>query len=620
MCGISGCISRYGELKPPQPGILKHRGPDNTGSWSGSMGEMRISLMHNRLSILDLSEAANQPIWSPDGRKAIIFNGEIYNYQELKKKYLADIQLLTHSDTEVLLHLLIIVGVKAVDEINGDFAFAFLNLDTGLFWLFRDRLGVKPLYYWQQGPTLAFGSEIKSILSMGVEAQLNRQELGAYFAFKFVPGQETLFSGIKRLPPAHYLEYNLLTQHQSLHAYWALPRQGQNLGTFKETAEELKSLIKDASRLRLLADVPVGIMLSGGLDSTIIAHAIKDHARVVHYCSSKIASDLKVEGSSSDFNYASRLASDWGLDLKEIPLDASLLTHEMLSGIVEYSDDLIADGSQIPAFLIARRAAATHKVLLNGMGADELFGGYHWHQLAWLDQQIHRMPRAFSRPLGRILAGLDQGRGAFLAYRRYLHKLGKYASYPPYRFGLYAMVGDFETAISLVPHEREALLSRIEKSFPDQGDPLDAIFRYDMNHFLVKNLHYTDRMGMASGLEIRVPFLDHRIVSLAATIPSHWKINGMGETKFILKQAYQKVLPAYIFKRRKAGFGMPLRSIFKRQEMVDKMLDFAFLKDLDIIDSQSLQRSIEKHLKGKEDHSALLFSVVMLQHWIKRWM
>ncbi|MBE0642388.1 MAG: hypothetical protein IH599_10150, partial [Bacteroidales bacterium] len=344
----------------------------------------------------------------------------------LRKLHFPDRQWAGHGDTEVLLALLEEKGMQAVNLLNGDFAFALLDIRRARLWLCRDRFGIKPLYYHSKNGELVFGSEIKALVAAGVEAEFDPGLLSAYLTFKFVPGNDTFYRGILRLPPAHWMEADLEKGTTSLHRYWDLPR-GEKVDTgFRETAIQLRSLIDDAVRIRMVSDRPVGTFLSGGLDSSIIASAIRGRDEVMHYVAAKSAGDLKAEGSTSDHHYAHLLAGRWGLHLSDISIGGGELSREMLNDIVRHSDDLIADGSQVPAWLICKGASERSKVLLSGMGADELFFGYNWHQLAWLDQRMRYLPWIIGKGLAAAFAGLRVGKGPLKAYKRYLQKLGRH--------------------------------------------------------------------------------------------------------------------------------------------------------------------------------------------------
>jgi Asparagine synthase (glutamine-hydrolyzing) len=278
------------------------------------------------------------------------------------------------------------------------------------------------------------------------------------------------------------MEADLEKGTTSLRKYWQLPESEGPGMNFRDAVHHLRELVDDAVSLRMVSDVPVGTFLSGGLDSSVIASAIKDRKDVTHYVAVKRRSDLRAEGTTSDAYYAHLLRDEWGLRVEDIPIGLESLDTGMLDRVIQYSDDLIADGSQVPAWLISKGASERSKVLLSGMGADELFFGYNWHMLTWLDRRMRRLPAFLGRGLAMWFAGLSQGKGYFKAYRRYLHKLGKYYNEPSYRYGFYALVGDVENAFSLDPGSHGNTLDLIRGQFP-QGIPVyDALMRFDLNH------------------------------------------------------------------------------------------------------------------------------------------
>ena len=610
MCGISGHIQSPFH---PDPGLLRHRGPDYYGLWEGQAGGKQLFLAHHRLSILDLSPAGHQPMCSEDGNHILVFNGEIYNYLELRSRFFPGHPWKGHSDTELLLEMLQRFGMDALPHLNGDFAFAYLQKQSAKLWLVRDRFGIKPLYYKRDGEAFSFGSEIKVLQEAEAFRNTDPARLPLFLAFKFVPGNETLYRDVHRVPPAHFLEYNIATGSLHTQAYWEIPGNPECRMKYRDASQELKSLVQDAIRMRTLSDVPVGAFLSGGLDSTIIASGLRQHPDIRFYTAGKSRDDLRREGSTSDLHYARLLAKDWKLEMEEIAIGSKDLHPDLLDKIMHYGDDLIADGSQIPAWLIAEKAAASSRVLLSGMGADEVFFGYNWHQLTRLDLQLRKFPSTLVTPFIKGMQNLSQGKGRFLAYRRYLHKFGKYYQEDARRYAYYALVGDIQSALQLFPGREGMMESFFAAAFPEEADPFDSLFRYDLQHFLVKNLHYTDRMAMAHSIEVRVPFLDHRVVELAAAFPSSWKVDGLGKPKKILKDAFQNEVPAPIRKRRKAGFGMPLRSIFSSEEKLRSLLDVQKLSAATGLDAKAMESLIRHHLSGREDQSALLFALIMLQ-------
>ena len=595
---------------------LEHRGPDAIGAYETIIENKFIGLGHSRLSILDLSEKGNQPFVADNKTIHIIFNGEIYNFPELKEKYLKNENFKSDTDTEVILKLYQQKGLAFLDLLNGDFSIAILDENEHKLFLIRDRAGVKPLYYSVKNKELIFGSEIKAILKAGVKAELAKENLQNYFVFKYSPRNQTLFKGINRIQAAHFLAYDLTDSTIEITRYWDPNKSTKYDGlSFSAAQKEIKFLLKDATEKRLLADVPLGTFLSGGLDSSIIASFLKDEPEIQHFCASKEAKDIKKEGTTSDYQYAQQLAKDWNINMTEIPIGSDNTNIQQIRNTIQYGDDLIADGSQIPSFLITKEAEKKSKVILSGMGADELFLGYAGHQMTLLDGWLSRLP--FSKFIAKQLFAIDQGNGKFKAFRRYLHKLGKYYSYPHFKYGLYTIVGDYENSLSVFKGEKNNAKAILEDYFPEGKDPYDCFKSFEYENFLHKNLSYLDRMTMANGVEGRVPFLDYRIIELAHAIPRKYKLSNTGVTKTILKEAFKKDLPAYVTKRRKAGFGMPLRSIFSSEEKINELLDRNLLSDIDGFSMVEIDRIIQNHLLGREDNSGLIYALISFQEWYK---
>ena len=619
MCGIAGYISSKKLHDAEMLSCLHHRGPDHEGSYTDTIQNKQIFLGHTRLSILDLSADGNQPMFSDNKQIVIVFNGEIYNFQELKKKHLAQQNFHSKTDTEVVLKLYEKIGMDFIKELNGDFAISIFDKQKDKLYLIRDRVGVKPLYYYENNERLVFASEIKSIVAAGVEAELNEDEVLNYFVFKYSPQQKTLYKNIFRLPPASYLEYSISKNTLSIHSYWQVQKNNKyaNL-SYSDAQDCLFELIKDSSQMRLIADVPVGNFLSGGLDSSIIAYFIKDRKDILHYCARKSESDLKKEGTTSDYYFAEKLAKSWGLNFNHIDIGSEEASIEMIRKTLFYSEDLIADGSQIPSYLITKDASKTSKVILSGMGADELFLGYAGHMLTLISSQyLDRLPNMLSTGIGSLAAKVNQGKGKFLAYRRYIHKMGKYSSYPNYKYALFNIVGDFDNSCSVYNGNRESVEEMMTGYFPKGNDVFDSLFHFEMENFLVKNLHYTDRMAMANSVECRVPFLDHRIIEFAYSIPRNYKLTTNGKFKRILKDTFKTQLPNYVVNRRKAGFGMPLRSILSNRKTINTLLDKDFFAGFAKFSVANIYMVVENHVAGKEDNSSIIYALISFQEWYK---
>lgn len=618
MCGIAGYVSESIFDGTKIIRTLNHRGPDNLGEYYDKIVKKNLFLGHSRLSIIDLSPSAHQPMKSLDGSIIVSFNGEIYNFLDLKDKYFKDHSFFSSSDTEVIIHMYQTMGIDFIKELNGDFAISIFDKEKSKLFLIRDRVGVKPLYYYYKNGTLLFASELKAILASGIKQKLCDQRIYEYFIFKYVPQEGTLFNNIHRLKPGHYLTYDFEAEKLDIEPYWVLKKKPEySKLSYKEAKECFYELMKDATRIRLISDVPIGTFLSGGLDSSIIASFLKNNKEIVHYCASKNKKDLKKEGTSSDLMYAEMLAKDWGLNLTKQYIGVGEVTQEMIRKTLYYSDDLIADGSQIPSFLITQESAKTSKVILSGMGADEIFLGYPGHVITNFSLMLDKLPRSLATLLTNWFKKIPQGRGRFLTLKRHLHRIGKYYSYPTYKYGPLNIVGDFENSASIFKGDKEAIITIFNKYFPKDRDVWNSLFHFEIENFLVKNLHYLDKISMANAVESRVPFLDFRLVEFAYSLPKSYKLAGLIMTKKVMKDAFARILPRYVIKRKKAGFGMPLRSLFSSKEKIDKLIDWDFFNNYERFSVDNIEKIIESHINGKEDNSSIIYAIISFQEWYK---
>lgn len=611
MCGIYGLIRRDGEFDPAkiarQRDLLTHRGPNDAGTWISLDG--RIGLAHRRLSILDLTAAGHQPMTSRDSRFTIVFNGEIYNHHEIRDelKKLGHV-FITGTDTEVLLGAYIAWGEACLGRLNGMFAFAIH--DTGsasvppTLFLARDRAGKKPLYYALNGQRLEFASELKAISHRG---DLSLSALNFYLALGYVPHDHCIVDGVKKLPPAHAARLDLSTFEFRVHRYWSLPENRPDTDADGESlADEAGKLIEDATRLRLEADVPVGVLLSGGLDSSLVV------AAAAHVSSAPVRTfTVTLPGSSLDESvHARHVAHYFGTEHHELALENTGL--DALDDIAPFIDEPIADSSLIPTFLVSRLTRQHVTVALGGDGGDELFGGYNDYPASLADQRrLSWLPQstlAFAAHVASWLPAGVRGRNRIASLRG--GPLRQMIWGRPYfdialrqrilsRDTLAALGGDLDAP--------ERFLLGLHETGSDAVDRMTRTHFGSIlpDDFLVK----VDRMSMVVSLEMRAPLLDHRLVEFAfGRIPSVWKVKGR-ETRRVQKILASRWLPPELDVQRKQGFSIPFEAWLRAAGVQGLAGYFSHLPEC--IDRSEVQRLIHGLGAGRSN-GARLFALMLL--------
>lgn len=628
MCGIAGF---YGPDAPARARWmtrqLVHRGPDDEGVWSST--SKPFALGNRRLKIIDLSPLGHQPMRSPNGRWVLTYNGEIYNYLELRSELSsAGYSFRSQTDTEVLLAALITWGMAALDRLNGVFAFGLWDEEEGRLILARDRLGVKPLYYAIDGNQLSFGSEVSAILASGlVEPKIDQDALLGFLRLLWVPEPKTLFSRILKLQPGHTLAWN--GTQARIARYWDVPiAESHEARDVAAISEELTAALKSAVHRQLRADVPVGIFLSGGLDSTAILHlAAESGGRSLRAYSVGLSpTSRSEEGALDDVQYARIAARAYGIPHQEIVLSPNVT--ELLPKMVRHLEDPVADPAAINCYLICKAARETSTVLLSGTGADELFGGYRKYAAAWLGSRYRQLPamlrRAILEPLSRGLpvalgnTGLRQVRMAkkflrFAGASEFDRFLG-YSSY--YEAGELAALLMGEPGRGADPHlGADALSQAWGQRNSDQV--IDRMTYVDLKYYLPGlGLAYMDKASMAASVEVRVPLIDDALVDMVARLPDKFKVRGL-HTKVILRACMRGRIPDVILNRPKAPFSAPIRSWLRRDlaGMVKEYLDSGQVKARGFLDHRVVHRIIDEHRRGREDHSLRIWALLTLEVW-----
>lgn len=632
MCGIAGFVGSFVPgLADRMNAAQAHRGPDGQGVYEDA--ETGIALAHVRLAVLDPSAAAAQPMHSSDNRFALIFNGEIYNFRELRQKLVGRGHTFTSSgDTEVLLHGLQEYGIAFIEQLNGMFAFAWWDRRERELLLARDHIGIKPLYYAIPQPgTLLFASEIKALCAHpSLKREPDFEALQQHLAYCHASGDRTALKGVKRLRPGHWLRWRATTRQIEIKNFWRLSfKQGQAEDR-REAAAELQRLVREATIKQLVSDVPVGAFLSGGLDSSFLATiAAKEIGRDLRcYTITYPNVDNTLDRAHQDAPYARRLAKTLGVRLEEIELSPAVA--DLWPKLIHHLDEPIADPAVISSYLICKLAKENHTtVLLSGQGADELFCGYPRYPLMQATNALHHLPRFLRSLVSRsahCLPGAREGRlGAFL--RRARRVLVELERTPEERFLSYcANTPEHEVSRIISPELNEALRGH---TFLDDClqhmnvtglAGLQRLQERDLSIYLPNhNLLYTDKTAMAVGLEARVPLLDIELVNRAVRYPYEWLLAGR-KTKVLLRDAARGVVPEEIIDRPKAGFGAPYRKWLRYDlaEMWHELTTETSVHARGWFDFSALQDIRARSQAGKDDLYMLQWAVLTIELWARQ--
>lgn len=637
MCGIAGFVDgARPDVLARMTAVLAHRGPDDNGTFLSEPGPdgRRAGLGSQRLAILDLSPGGHMPMQTPDGRYTIVYNGEIFNSPELRRELAQrGCVFRSRSDTEVVLHLYALDGPPAVSRLNGMFAMAIWDDVERTLFLARDHFGIKPLYYTQQGGSLAFASEIKSILEWpGAPRALDRDALNQYLTFLWVPDPATMFAGIRKIEAGHYAMFR--DGRLDLTRYWdsSFPPAGHVFGADAEAlAVETRERFTEVVRSQMLSDVPVGAFLSAGLDSSsIVAAMAQAEAGPLRTFTITFADKYRVgESTLDDPAVAARTAAAFGAEHHEIVVDPDVV--DMLPKLVWHMDEPVGDPAVITAFLVCREAREHVTVLLSGVGGDELFAGYRKYQAHYLAAKYQRLPKLLRAGLIEpLVAALPSMRGTrFKGTIRLAKKMARSGSLPP----LERFLTD-STYLS-TSQKRELLepawftdadpwaRHRAHLGHVSDADWLNQMLYLDQKTFMVSlNLTYNDKMSMANSVETRVPFLDWPFAEwVARHVPPDLKLRG-STTKFLLREAMRPLLPAEVLEQRKAGFGAPADYWLAHdlREMVDDLLGESRVRQRGLFRPSAVRRLIDEHRSGREDWSLQIWQLLVLELWQQTFM
>lgn len=624
MCGIVGKYN-FQTREPVSPDLIKamcdkvfYRGPDDAGLYTDG----DIGLGHRRLSILDLSELGHQPMASADGMLWITFNGEIYNFQELRDDLISKgYSFKSNCDTEVIIYLYREYGEDCLKFLRGMFAFAIWDKRKSVLFLARDRIGKKPLFYYCDGKTFIFGSEIKSILEDPlVRKEINYEAFYDYFKYLYVPDPKTIYQNIYKLEPGYCLRCT--RDGIKKREYWDVSFVEQP-GSLRDISEQLLDILNQSVKLRMISDVPLGAFLSGGIDSSgVVALMARQQDAPVTTCS------IGFEAEDYDeIRFARKIAGQFNTDHHEFTVKQK--AEDILPDIAYYFDEPFADISAVPTFYVSKLARQRVTVALSGDGGDENFAGYEKYYMDDIENQIRsRIPGFIRKPLfpffSNIFSGwhhpLMQKAGTLLKTLGFESDYGFYLTNAEFADPLWnSMINDF--AKRKISDYDPFSVTRHYYHKADTDDHLSKILYTDLKTYLTGILVKVDRMSMANSLEVRSPLLDHEVIEFAASIPASLKYNR-GEKKYILKQCFSQILPDEIMYRKKMGFCAPVADWF-RGELKDLAHRSFFeanagLKHFFRMDR--LGELWEQHQAGKRNHAAILWSLLMFELWYKGFM
>lgn len=623
MCGITGIINKRGRtinaaLVQQMCRVLTHRGPDDEGIYVNH----NIGMGMRRLSIIDLA-AGKQPIANEDGSKWIIFNGEIYNHvtirAELEKK---GHKFKTRSDTEVILHAYEQWGEECVHKLNGMFAFTIWDCIAKRLFIARDRIGIKPLYFYDSDDYFIWGSEIKSILQVPqVPRQLDMKALDNFLTFEYVPAPRSIFYHIKKLPAGHWLRFENGTAE--IRRYWDFQFH-MNGASETQLIDQFRALLEDSVKIQMMSDVPLGGLLSGGLDSsTVVAFMARSSHMPVKTFS--IGFD---DGTYNELGYARRIAKHFQTDHHEFMVTPNIA--DLTEKLLEYFDEPFGDFSMFPTYWVSRLAREHVTVALSGDGGDELLGGYDAYLADRLARSIDCLvpflngqmvqslvrrikptakKKGFVNRIKRFLEGVQYPPD--LQHVRWMIFLSEYDKTKLYSTDLHTRLANYN------PYEFIQAIFKHSRNGTGASTPLTQQQYVDVMSYLVDDiLVKVDRMSMATSLEARVPFLDYRFVEFIGTLPDQMKINGK-QTKYILRRAMQDILPTTILTRGKEGFSIPIKNWLKTslKPLMLEMLSEDRLRRDGLFKPEHVKKMITTHLDGRENHSHRLWALIIFNLW-----
>jgi len=629
MCGIAGFNWDDKRLAVKMVSVINHRGPDSSGFYN----DRNASLGHARLSIIDLSDKGKQPMSNEDGSIWISYNGEIYNFQEIryeleKKGH----KFVSHTDTETIIHAYEEYGTSCLDYFNGMFAFCIYDSNKKIFFIARDRIGKKPLYYYLNNGKFIFASEIKSILECSqVKRAVNLDALNNFISLRYNPIKETIFEGIERLFAGHYMIFDLKKHSMKIEKYWDFAVDEKFKKSKSFFSKELRELFKDSVRMRLISDVPLGVYLSGGIDSSAIVSMM---SRI----NKETGNDKPIKTFSVGFKYgdkvnelpfAKQVRDLFSTEHKEFLIEPDSI--KALPKIIWHLDEPCADPALIPVFYLSEYAKKDITVILTGDGGDELFAGYDQYKFLTAANRLRFLPKSvrqnflpsFINYVPDVVLdkfykhSSNMGSEGVKRFSRFFSKIKDDKAGAYYEL---VSIFDDEERKQLVAEKkiRNIDYKEIGKTyFSDKNSFTNQLLRFDTKRLLPESyLMKTDRMTMAHSVEARVPFLDYRLVEFAFKIPPRYKLNGM-QTKYILKQALHGYLPKNILQRKKQSFHVPVEEWVEKdlKHVFEEMLSEKLIKKQGYFDYSYVQKMFNGYKNSRLFYARQLWNLLSFQLW-----
>ena len=646
MCGITGFWNTSGDFESGRiQAIVKemskslfHRGPDDFGQWIDE--ERGLGLGHRRLSIIDLSPEGHQPMKSRDGRYVIVLNGEIYNFLELRQQLISlGHKFRGHSDTEVMLASIVQWGLeRSLQIFNGMFAFALWDRQEHLLHFGRDRLGQKPLYYGWQDSTLLFASELKAFkVHPHFKKELDRNVLASYFRHRYIPAPYSIYKDIYKLPPGTFLTWDGTTNRPQPHQYWSIEEVAKSgmanpfTGTTEEAINQLEQLLKDAVALTMVADVPLGGFLSGGIDSSIIVSLMQAQ-------SNQPVKTFTIGFEEAEFNeaiYAKEIAKHLGTEHTELYVTPQQAL-DVIPQLPRLYDEPFSDPSEIPTFLLSKLTRQNVVVSLSGDAGDELFGGYDsyflsskiWQKFGWIPTELryalansltNLSPQSWDNLLTPFAMVLPSRLKDYSPGDQ-LHKLAEVLKVASF-IEMYAHIMSYsQDTESLVLNSSEPAIGLLNtKNILKSEDLMSQMMYSDTITYLPDDiLVKVDRASMGASLESRIPLLDHRVVEFAWRLPISMKVQN-GQGKYILRQILDKYVPKHLIERPKMGFAVPIDSWIRGplRDWAEDLLAPEQLREQGFLNEALVRQKWDEHLSGVRDWKYHLWSILMFQAWLK---